>query len=127
MKCNIKMDQKWKSEDRRQGKCYCERSNGPWDFVKLLEFLDYVNICYCLNIYCAAGSEKKLILRALAYRICFKAQISIKWLWSPLSLTLEHSPCLENIVPVWKNFTYKKEVFSVMLNLSGVVCRPLLT
>jgi len=44
MKCNIKMDEKQTSEDRRHGKCYCERSDGPWGFVKFLEFLDYVNI-----------------------------------------------------------------------------------
>jgi hypothetical protein len=59
MKCNIKIDQKQKSVDRRHGKyCYCEHSNGPWVFIKFLEFLDYVNICYYLNIYFAAGIKK---------------------------------------------------------------------
>jgi hypothetical protein len=55
MKCNMKVDQKQKSVDRRHGKCYCERSNGSWDFVKFLEFLDYACICYYLIIYCVVG------------------------------------------------------------------------
>jgi hypothetical protein len=37
---NMEMDKKQKSEDRRNGRCYCEPSNGPLGFVKLLELLD---------------------------------------------------------------------------------------